>query len=88
MHKDIKDWVKSCTVCQTHARVMKSKEGKMAPIVATRPFQIMGMDIVNKLPVTTRGNKAIVVFTDYYTKWVEAYPIEDETAITIAQKLI
>jgi len=89
MHKDIKMWVRTCTVCQTHGKLHTQKEGKLAPIIATRPFQIMGMDIA-RVPghATTQGNIAMVVFTDYYTKWVEAFPIPDEKTSTVALKLI
>ncbi len=54
MYKDIKEWVKSCTVCQTHGRITKHKEGKLAPIIATRPFQIMGMDTYKSAPYSQR----------------------------------
>ena len=57
-------------------------------MVATRPFQIMGMDILTELPETENGNKHIILFTDYYTKWVEAFAIPDRTATTVAVKLI
>ena len=88
MLNEIKEWVKSCSVCQSHSRKLKSKEGKMAPIVATRPFQILGMDILTGLPTTNAGNRSVVLFTDYYTKWVEAFAIPNEQALTVAQKLI
>ena len=89
MYKDIKEWVKSCTTCQQYGKVHKHNEGKLVPIVATRPFQIMGMDIMEiKGSQTKSGNNAIVVFTDYFTKWVEAYAIPNQQATTIAQKLI
>jgi ''chromo'' (CHRromatin Organisation MOdifier) domain./Reverse transcriptase (RNA-dependent DNA polymerase)./Integrase core domain. len=89
MHKDIKAWVKSCTVCQRFNKTKVSKEGKMAPIIATRPFQIMGMDImVIPSPMSENGNSCIVLFTDYYTKWVEAFALPDSEATTVAQKLI
>ena len=88
MKKDIKEWVETCTVCQTHTRNYGPKIGKLAPVTATYPFEILGMDILTNLPVTERGNRAIVLFTDYYTKWVEAYAITNEEAITIANKLI
>ena len=88
MNKDIKKWVKECIVCQKHTRDYGPKLGKLAPIIATRPFQIMGMDILTELPTTESGNKHIIVFTDYFTKWVEAFAIPDRTATTLAVKLI
>lgn len=88
MNKDIKEWVAQCPVCQKHNHNYSKVAGKLAPIMATRPFQIMGMDILTDLPKTPRGNIAIVVFTDYYTKWVEAFALEEMTATYVASKLI
>ncbi len=88
MAKEIKEWVASCPICQVHNRNFGPKIGKLVPVMAKRPFQIMGMDILTDLPVTESGNKAIILFTDYYTKWVEAFPIKDETAATAANQLI
>ena len=47
-----------------------------------------GSNILTNLPETERGNRSIVLFTDYYTKWVEAFSIPNELTITIADKLI
>ena len=88
MNKDIKEWVAQCPVCQKHNHNYSKVAGKLAPIMATRPFQIMGMDILTDLPKTPRGNIAIVVFTNYYTKWVEAFALEEMTATYVSSKLI
>ena len=88
MSTEIKDWVQHCSVCQTHSRNYGQRIGNLQPVIAKEPFEIIGVDILTKLPKTARGNHAIVVFTDYFTKWVEAYPIDNEEAITIANQLI
>ena len=88
MNKDVQEWVRTCVVCQKHTRNYGPKIGKLAPIIATRPFQIMGMDVLTDLPRTEGGNNCIIVFTDYYTKWVEAYAMSDETALTCATKFM
>jgi len=40
------------------------------------------------MPRTLRGNRYVVVFVEYLTKWVEAYAVEDQTSETIARLLI
>ena len=42
------------------------------------------------LPLTSSysGNWYLVVFLDYLTKWVEAYPVPDQQAETIARLLV
>ncbi len=51
------------------------------------PMQRVAMDIVGNFPETDRGNIAILVVADYFTKWVEAYAIPNKEAITIADIL-
>jgi hypothetical protein len=46
------------------------------------------MDILTSLPETKRGNRSIILFTDYYTKWVEAYAMPNEETLTVADRLI
>ena len=39
-------------------------------------------------PQPDSGNIYIVVVCDYFTKWVEAYPVPNHTALTVADKLV
>ena len=51
-------------------------------------MQVVAMDIVGPLPKTKEGNVYLLVITDHFSKWVEAYPIPNQEAITVAQKLV
>ncbi len=42
---------------------------------------------IGPLPVTPKGNKYIVTVTDYFSKWPEAAPLIDKTAIGVANFL-
>ena len=46
------------------------------------------MDILGPLPTSTNGNRYLLVITDHFTKWVEAFPLANQTAETIATILI
>lgn len=48
----------------------------------------IAIDIVGPLPMSNHGNEYIMVVTDYFTKWVEAYPLENHTAQAVADKLV
>ena len=52
------------------------------------PMERVALDVVGPLPETERGNKYILVVGDYFTKWMEAYPIPDQTVVTVADKLV
>lgn len=83
MRKEIKKYVKSCSKCQRRkARNMK-REGYIQPLpIAAEPFDIVGVDLITKLPKSNAGYNAILVCTDNLSKFVVAEPIKDETADT------
>ena len=56
------------------------------PIPVRRPFQIMGVDIMD-LPLTQQGNQHVVVFQDYLTKWPLVFPVPDQRAHRLARLL-
>ena len=45
-------------------------------------------DIMGPLPTSEQGNKYIVVVTDLFSKWVEAFAIRDTTSTTLATVLV
>ena len=52
------------------------------------PFQFLGMDVVGPLNKTRRGNRYILVVTDYATKWAESFPMKNQESETIAEFII
>jgi hypothetical protein len=55
--------------------------------IPEHPWKQIGVDVCC-LPKTEEGYVAMVVAVDYFTKWVEAEPIRDKTAATIAHFLL
>ena len=46
------------------------------------------MDIVGFLPRTSCGNRYILIVVDHFTKHVEAYPLPDQEALTVARAFL
>ncbi|KAH9107635.1 hypothetical protein AeMF1_017069 [Aphanomyces euteiches] len=52
------------------------------------PFDLMVVDALGPLPTTENGNKYILVFGDYFTRWIEAFPVPHLKTSTFARTLI
>ena len=46
--------------------------------------QRIATDTLGELPLTDKGAKYILVVSDYFTKWTEAFPMPNMEAITVA----
>ena len=83
-HKQVKDYVSSCTVCQTIKNPRVYNNEQLIPIRPSRPLEIVTSDMVGPLP-KSGDFKYIFVIIDHFTKWVEIYPITDKSAEESAQ---
>ena len=51
------------------------------------PMEVVAVDILGPLTESTAGNVYVLVALDFFTKWVEAFAIPNQEAITVAKKL-
>ena len=49
--------------------------------------ECIALDIMGPLNETERHNRYVLVIQDYFTKWVEAFPLPNEQAVTVAEVL-
>lgn len=89
MFQDVELYCKSCLVCQRRKIPRRQREAAlMGTPVAEYPFERVGVDVVGPLPQSLSGNKYIVVFTDSFTRWPEAFAVPEQKEETIAQLLV
>ena len=88
MREDVKYW---CTTCDVYASRKPPGKRLRAPIqkyLVGAPLERIAIDIMGPLPTTNKKNSYILVIADYFTKWVDAIPINNQKATTVAQKLV
>ncbi|CAF1019611.1 unnamed protein product, partial [Brachionus calyciflorus] len=56
MNSEIKEWVKSCDICQRLKISNKIVKAPLTPILPTRPLQIVTVDLTGSLPKTKNSN--------------------------------
>lgn len=86
--KSVIEFIQSCSRCQTYKNPSQWTRAPLVPLPIPGPFERMGVDVVGPLCMTERGNKYVLVFTDYFTKWAEAIPMADQKAVTVAQAFV
>ena len=86
MHNDVKEFCKNCVLCQ------RSKLPNLTPAPLTsmpigRSWEMIAVDIL-EVPMSTNGNRYLMVVQDYFTKWAEAIPLKNQTAALINEALV
>ena len=60
----------------------------MKQFIVGAPLERIAVDVLGPLPVSEKGNKYLLIVGDYFTKWVEAYPLENQRAGVVAEVLV
>ena len=86
LYKDAISFCKNCPECAVVSGTGKRQKPPLHPIQVGRPFQILGVDIM-ELPVSRKGNRYVVVFQDFLTKWPFVFATPDQKAVRIVELL-
>lgn len=87
MRNDITDTVRKCKECAfARTRQKQVETGEYIPIEAKETFEMICMDIVAPLPVTSEDNRYLLTIIDRFTRFVMAIPVI--SAVQIARTFI
>lgn len=89
MKKDIKRYIQGCDSCQRNKKLQKHPKAPL-PITttSTKAFEKIYLDIIEKYPITERGNSVALTIQDDLTKFSLAIPLPNHTAETVANALV
>src|SRR5271168_4342126 len=82
---DTIEYVKSCQICQAHARLQKPDPPMKIPV--ENVFERIALDFVGPLPESHSGNQYIIVATEALTRWPIAQAVPTADAKTAARFL-
>ena len=85
---DVSNWVRKCDICASIKSPTKGPKAPLGVMTVGAPLDRLGTDFVGPLPLTPRGNRHILVVTDYFTKWVEIFAVPDQSSVTTAEVIL
>lgn len=83
MARDIEKYCQQCVACQSRSMPVPHRVAPLQTIHANGPFEKVAADIT-ELPVSPTGHRYVLVLQDYFTKYVNLYPMKDQRAVTVA----
>lgn len=85
---DIERWCQVCEQCQFRKQRSGPARTPLQQDIAAEPFGRIAMDILSFPTTTENGNTCVLVVSDYFTKWSQAYALADHQAYTVADVLV
>lgn len=88
LEKDVSDFVQKCDKCQREKYFKYIKQPLVITDLGCNAFDKIFLDIVGPLPKDSSNNVYILTLQCDLTKYVEAYPITNKEAVTVAQTFV
>lgn len=87
MRKDVHKYVAACEPCQQFKYNNSPTSGPMQQHIVNEPWHTVGIDIMGPFPPTIRHKRFLLVVVDYFTRWIEVFPMRSITSTDIANIL-
>ena len=86
----VQHWVTSCVHCSMKKSSKNRRKAPLLPIAVEGPFHMVSVDALRPFTFkeTKQGNKYIIVFNDYLTRWPEAFSVPTIDAPVIADLFV
>ena len=87
-YNDVRGWCQTCKACAKRKSPVPDQQVPMQTITAGYPTQMMAVDLMGPLTESKSGNRYVMVVGDYFSRWMEAIPVPNQEATTVAEKLV
>ena len=83
MFQDVTNYVKTCPWCQTAKGDYTDPKTKLGTIIANNPMDLLCIDFT-KVDLSKSSKENILVLTDAFTKFSQAFITPNQKALTVA----
>ncbi|GFS55734.1 transposon Ty3-I Gag-Pol polyprotein [Trichonephila inaurata madagascariensis] len=89
LYRSVRHYVSHCRECQRRKSQPQQPLGLLHSILPRDiPFAKIGLDLLERFPLTKQGNRWIVVCTDYHTRFTVTKALPSGEAMEIAKLLV
>jgi transposase InsO family protein len=78
-------WCSACSICAARKGKPTPRKIPLTQLPCGAPLERLALDI---LDTSKKGNRYILVITDYFTKWTDAFALKRHTAPIVAETLM
>lgn len=88
MRNDVKEFVAACLLCARRKQKIMPKAPLQPIPTANYIMEICSSDILGPLPESRRGNRYVLLFREFMTKYMFGIAMKDQRADTVVRKSI
>ena len=84
MQQDISEFIAECKGCRLGKATPNVREGYLKLFEASKPFEVVHLDLVGPMPVTKTGNRYVLTMMDRFSRFVKLVPLPVQSATCVA----
>ena len=88
MNSSVYHYVKTCAKCNTNKKPRRQHRAELGQYHVGAPMDRVMIDILGPLSKTPHGNTVILMLIDQFTKWIECFPLSDQSAELVAKTIV
>ena len=87
MREDVETHIRRCGPCAQVNDPSKLPRAPLINIKSGHPLQRVAIDIVGPTPRSSLGHEWLLVVSDHFTKFAQAFRLRNTSAVTLAKKM-
>ena len=88
MREDVENHIRRCGPCAEVNDPPKLAKAPLINVKSGHPLQRVAIDIVGPTPRSSSGHEWLLVVSDHFTKFAQAFPVRNTSAETLAKKVM
>ena len=88
MHLDVSYWCRICPTCGSRKLPPRQTKAPIRQYNVGYPMERIAIDISSPYHVSKKGNRYMLFVSDYFTKWVDEFPLKTQEATHVADVLV